>query len=502
MRALSPAIGRLQQIVASLARWLANLARIGWKWMRHKMTPPATSACLDAFLAEFARGIQIADSKRPRKTTGKGTTYQEGIGPFTENETVKLVLNEFPKDWKGCKLEPLVPFPSSPRRKCDLRIVAPSGKLYIEIKMMRLLGDNGKTNDNIAMHILSPYPQQRSALTDIQKLKESGFDGDKAIVIYGYDYDEYPLSLMMDYFETLAGHRLRPRARPRSTGWFTPFIDEARSTAGCLLEPRRASRRASRSTDRPHVGIDTRRDLLERHLHRLLRKMGIPARRLRLVVTEHIAEHRQAHAERERLRGAIVPQILYPTAVRTGVARKSQPTPYDPAAAWRHPPAGVVSYPATNSEVRRSRGSSHVLAGLSMGGARSHRCGVDQTCRYEGPRPPRRWRWRMRVNSEPKALSHAWHAVTTLPLSRAHERTENCTESALVAPQWLPRTKRKPSTTLARRAQPTTVSLRRRRKACRNELARTLGVRVRNMFWMLPPDESVGTWYEHRHQRN
>jgi hypothetical protein len=36
----------------------------------------------------------------------------------------------------------------------------------IEVKMLRFMGDNGKLNDNIVMHILSPYPEHRSALTD------------------------------------------------------------------------------------------------------------------------------------------------------------------------------------------------------------------------------------------------------------------------------------------------------------------------------------------------
>ena len=40
--------------------------------------------------------------------------------------------------------------------------------------MMRLMGDNGKPNDNILTHILSPYPAQRSAITDCRKLAASG----------------------------------------------------------------------------------------------------------------------------------------------------------------------------------------------------------------------------------------------------------------------------------------------------------------------------------------
>jgi hypothetical protein len=49
------------------------------------------------------------------------------------------------------------------------------------------MGDNGKPNDNMLMHILSPYPSHRSALTDCQKLAASGFSGSLAILIYGYD---------------------------------------------------------------------------------------------------------------------------------------------------------------------------------------------------------------------------------------------------------------------------------------------------------------------------
>jgi len=45
------------------------------------------------------------------------------------------------------------------------------------VKMLRLMGDNSKPNDNMLMHILSPYPSHRSALTDCQKLAASGFQG-------------------------------------------------------------------------------------------------------------------------------------------------------------------------------------------------------------------------------------------------------------------------------------------------------------------------------------
>jgi hypothetical protein len=75
--------------------------------------------------------------------------------------------------------------------------------------MMRLMGDNGKPNDNILTHILSPYPQQRSALTDCQKLVRSGFSGRFVILIYGYEYEGYPLEPVMDAFAILAAKYVR-----------------------------------------------------------------------------------------------------------------------------------------------------------------------------------------------------------------------------------------------------------------------------------------------------
>jgi hypothetical protein len=79
----------------------------------------------------------------------------------------------------------------------------------IEAKMLRIMGDNGKPNDNILMHILSPYPAHRSALTDCEKLVASGFEGKKAVLIFGYEYDGFPMEPALWAFETLARSKVR-----------------------------------------------------------------------------------------------------------------------------------------------------------------------------------------------------------------------------------------------------------------------------------------------------
>jgi hypothetical protein len=82
-----------------------------------------------------------------------------------------------------------VPYADGTRQTCDVCLGGLAAEEWaVEVKMLRLMGDNGKLNDNMVMHILSPYPAHRSALTDCTKLLASGLGDKKAILIYGYDY--------------------------------------------------------------------------------------------------------------------------------------------------------------------------------------------------------------------------------------------------------------------------------------------------------------------------
>ena len=71
------------------------------------------------------------------------------------------------------------------------------------------MGDNGKPNDNMIMHILSPYPRDRSALTDCSKLATSVIADRKAILIYGYDSPGLSMDPAIDAFEALARRQVR-----------------------------------------------------------------------------------------------------------------------------------------------------------------------------------------------------------------------------------------------------------------------------------------------------
>ncbi len=168
---------------------------------------------LDRFVDDFARALIAADTARPSATNARSkVAFQPGIGPHSEAQTVKLVnaqLERLAPETYGGRLAYGVPYPEAPRQKCDLCVgKGPEWDWAVEIKMLRILGDNGKANDNILMHILSPYPEHRSALTDCEKLVGSRLGRRKAILIYGYDADAWPLEPAIGAFEALARARV------------------------------------------------------------------------------------------------------------------------------------------------------------------------------------------------------------------------------------------------------------------------------------------------------
>ena len=184
---------------------------------------------LSKFVRDLGESIRRIDARRLQASNMRtGEKYQPGIGPHPETQAVELMAAElmaFEPDTYAGRLGLGVPYPRSPRQKCDLCIgSAPRWDWCVEVKMLRLMGDNGKPNDNMLMHILSPYPKDRSALTDCRKLVESGFPGRKSVVIYGFDYPELPMDPAIEAFELLAraAVKLSVRAVSSYTGLVHP----------------------------------------------------------------------------------------------------------------------------------------------------------------------------------------------------------------------------------------------------------------------------------------
>lgn len=159
---------------------------------------------LENLVSDFARGMALADSRAPQQVSSRtGKAYQPGLGPHTESKTVDLVMAELGAASEGryAGYETGVRYPGPGRvRRCDLVVAG----WAVEVKMLRIMGDNGKPNDNMLMHILSPYEQHRSALTDCRKLAESSLGPRKAVLIFGYEYEGRPMAPAIDAFEALA----------------------------------------------------------------------------------------------------------------------------------------------------------------------------------------------------------------------------------------------------------------------------------------------------------
>lgn len=93
------------------------------------MSPALSGATpwLQEFVTDVAGAIVRVDSRSPiwtSSTTGK--SYQPGIGPHPETETLRLVASELLESAPGKygTLSLNVPYPSAPRQKCDLVVQA------------------------------------------------------------------------------------------------------------------------------------------------------------------------------------------------------------------------------------------------------------------------------------------------------------------------------------------------------------------------------------------
>lgn len=160
---------------------------------------------LEQLVSAWAAALRAVDHRRPVWTSRTGRVYQAGIGPHAEDAAMALMLAELrsASPLAGMAMGQFIPYPGKGRQRCDLFFGEPP-EWVVEAKMARFRGDNGKPDDTSLKDLLSPYPADRSALTDAVKLAHSGFDCGKAILIYGFDYSNRPLEPAIHAFELLA----------------------------------------------------------------------------------------------------------------------------------------------------------------------------------------------------------------------------------------------------------------------------------------------------------
>jgi hypothetical protein len=162
---------------------------------------------LAEFVERFAVAMTVADNAKPVAISPRsGRVYQPGIGPHPEDRAVDLVVGEISRSRSDLPIRLRVCYPDS-KQTCDLLVGEPV-EWAIEVKMFRPNGDNGKPDDTAIKDILSPFPTDRSALTDCVKLAASPIAPHRAVLIYGFEDARRPLRTIIDAFEILAAQRV------------------------------------------------------------------------------------------------------------------------------------------------------------------------------------------------------------------------------------------------------------------------------------------------------
>ena len=158
---------------------------------------------LQNFVKDFAKSMEVVDKiLPPAKNARSGEEYEKGIGPYQEKLLIEHVVSNMKQEntelYKNTELE--VKYPND-RKRCDVVL---NNNLFIEVKAVRKMRNNGVHEEFLVNHILSPYEADKSFLTDTKKLLDSSFNGQKAVVMYGYDYPDFPIDLILGCFELLA----------------------------------------------------------------------------------------------------------------------------------------------------------------------------------------------------------------------------------------------------------------------------------------------------------
>ncbi len=124
--------------------------------------------------------------------------YVKGIVTLFEPDFTKELVRCWPSKYPSelSFIDDEYSYPSS-KETCDLvitnsEIELPFGQFEwaIEMKYLRLVGNNGNNNDYVMQKAISPFLKDRSLVHDIEKLKLATFGQRKAVIFYGFDYDE------------------------------------------------------------------------------------------------------------------------------------------------------------------------------------------------------------------------------------------------------------------------------------------------------------------------
>lgn len=160
---------------------------------------------LGQIVRDFALAMEVVDHWQPQAKSHRDATrsYRPGIGPFAEDDAVSMTLEQMQAANAAAYLDAGKRRYPAGKYTCDL-VLGKQPDWAIEIKLARLGRDNGTYEDAAIKKILSPYAEDRSAVTDCTKLLESGFAGRRAVLIYGFEDAQRPLHWLIEAFEAVA----------------------------------------------------------------------------------------------------------------------------------------------------------------------------------------------------------------------------------------------------------------------------------------------------------
>jgi hypothetical protein len=151
---------------------------------------------LETIVSDFADALRCVDAKGP-----VCKEFLPGIGPFGEKEAVQLAFQEMrkarPGSYDDARRLPGCNSATDIVIGCDWAL---------EIKVARPYGNNGLLAEHWITNLLYPYKGNYSLLGDGMKLRDSGFSGRKAPIVYGFEHPtpETDLSTAINAFETIA----------------------------------------------------------------------------------------------------------------------------------------------------------------------------------------------------------------------------------------------------------------------------------------------------------
>ena len=154
---------------------------------------------LEEIVSKVAKLIPVIDSntKIQNRNRRNKRPYVKGVATLFEPQfTQELVAFWKKEDGDSVSwINDEHPYPDG-RETCDLVLSSKeephelgSFEWAIEMKYLRLVGNNGNNNDYVMQKAISPFLKDRSLVHDIEKLKNATFGKRKAVIFYGFDYN-------------------------------------------------------------------------------------------------------------------------------------------------------------------------------------------------------------------------------------------------------------------------------------------------------------------------